>query len=271
VVFTSYEAPLLEEEYDEQYLQITNLPYTGNNGEYQGLGIVDYYMWNATSNFNNFYFGANFVDYIGHIPNKIVMVKPANGQHYDTFILSQYFGTTVDGNNAATEDTLKVIGMIAALPDSITLADEAAVKAARAAFNKIPSFEQQALVWNYSKLQSAESTIEYLKLRDNPTENPEGPVDEKNTLPTHAIICIVVGSVLVVGCGVAVFFLIRLLKEKKANVAAPAVEEIAVEKAESVAVEQVEEPVMEEVVETEEINLEQVEEIEQSEEENTEE
>lgn len=229
VVFKSYEAPLLEEEYDEQYLRAENLPYGGGTGENKGLGIVDYYMWNVTSNFNNFYFGANFVDYIGHVSNKIVMVKPANGQHYDTFIFSQYFGATVDGDNAATEPTLKVIGMIAALPDNITLADEAAVKAAREAFDKLPSFEQKDLVWNYSKLQNAESTIEYLKLRDLPPETPEDPADEKTPLPAHAIICIVVGSVLLAGCGVAVFFLIRLSKKKTASAAVnvPVAEKLA--------------------------------------------
>ena len=171
VIFKSYEAPILEEEYDTAYITAESLPFTGKIEMYkgeltEGLGIVDYYMWNVTSAYNNFYFGANFVDYIGHIDNKIVMVKPANGQGYDTFIMSQYFSTVVQGSNAAMDRTLSVIAMIAGLPTNITLNDEAKVVAARAAYDAIPSIEQKALVSNYSTLESAESMIAYLKLRD---------------------------------------------------------------------------------------------------------
>ena len=176
VIFKSYDAPLLEEEYDTSYLTYTNLPFTGKMGEYEGLGISKFYMWNITSSFNNFYYGANFVDRIGHIDNKIVMVKPANGQNYDTFIFSQYFGTTVTGNNAAMDGTLKVIAMIEALPEMtmITLADEAAIVAARAAFEQIPTLEQKALVLNLSKLESAEDMLIYLK------PSPDTPGDDSS-------------------------------------------------------------------------------------------
>jgi hypothetical protein len=176
VIFKSYDAPLLEEEYDTSYLTYTNLPFTGKMGEYEGLGISKFYMWNITSSYNNFYYGANFVDRIGHIDNKIVMVKPANGQNYNTFIFSQYFGTTVTGNNAAMDGTLKVIAMIEALPEMtmITLADEAAIVAARAAFEQIPSLEQRALVTNLSKLESAEDMLIYLK------PSPDTPDDDSS-------------------------------------------------------------------------------------------
>ena len=120
-------------------------------------------MWNISSSPNNFYFGANFVDYIGHIDNNLVMVKPANGQGYDSFIFSQYFDTVVQGSTAATAATLNVIALIEALPQNITLSDEEAVVAARAAYNALPSTEQQALVSNYSKLVEAERLIDYLK------------------------------------------------------------------------------------------------------------
>lgn len=165
VVFKSFEAPMLEEEYDASYLSYSNLPYTGKLGEYEGLGISKFYMWNVTSSFNNFYFGANFVDHIGYVDNDLVMVKPANGLNYNTFIFSQYFGTTVEGSNAASDATVKVIAMINALPDNtlITLANENAVVAARAAFEQLPSLEQRALVVNLSKLESAEDMIIYLK------------------------------------------------------------------------------------------------------------
>ncbi len=175
VIFTSYDAPLLEEEYDENYLLLSNLPFTGRMGEYEGLGISKYYMWNVTSNYTNFYFGANFVDYIGHEnAGKLLMVKPANGKNYDSFIFSQYFSASVNGNNAMMDVTINVIAMINALPNSITLDDEKAVIAAREAYNKLPNIEQQALVSNYSKLVSAEETIVYLKTRN---EQPDTPAD----------------------------------------------------------------------------------------------
>ena len=104
------------------------------------------------------------------------MVKPANGQNDDSFILSQYFGTSVDGSNAATEETLKVIDMINALPADITLDNKEAVNAARAAYDSlIPA--QQALVGNFETLKKAESTIAYLEAnQEKPTPKPE---DEK--------------------------------------------------------------------------------------------
>jgi hypothetical protein len=164
---------MLEEEYDENYLSYENLPFTGKmqlteDMFVEGLGISKYYMWNMTSSFNNFYFGANFVNYIGHIENKLVMVKPANGQGYDTFIFSQYFDTAVDGDSAANVATLNVIAMINALPSKIQLTDEDAVVAARAAYEAITSLEQKSLVEkaNYSKLTEAEATIKYLKQRE---------------------------------------------------------------------------------------------------------
>jgi hypothetical protein len=129
VIFLGYEAPRLEEEYDTAYITYENMPQTGyyntKNRSDKGLGISPYYMW-MSSNFSYFYFGANFVDHIGHLDdnNSLVMVRPINGQHYDTFIFAQYFPTVVDGHYAPTEDTLKVIELIAALPDAadVTLA-----------------------------------------------------------------------------------------------------------------------------------------------------
>ena len=145
---------------------MNNLPISGYMSRgaeaYKGLGIVKYFMWNVSSHGNNYYFGANFADYVGKVSRNIVMVSPANGVNYNSFIFSQYFGTKVLGANAATADTLKVIDVINALPDSITLADEASVTAARAAYDNIPALEQKALVSNYTRLTNAEATIRYL-------------------------------------------------------------------------------------------------------------
>ena len=177
VVFKSYKAPVLEEEYNSDYAILRNAPLTGNYSIYKGLGISKYFMW-SLSNANNYYYGANFVDNIGHIRDNIVMVRPANGLNYDTFILSQYFGASISGNNAAMDATLLVIAMIDALPVSLTLNDESAVVAAREAYDNLPSVEQQALVHNADKLFSAEQTIEYLKNREKPDDPPVIIIEE---------------------------------------------------------------------------------------------
>ena len=164
VVFKSYNAPTLEEEYDSTYVSSANVPYST---VYGGLGINDYYMWNASTDVSNYYYGANFANRVGKVENGMTMVKPSNGKNYDSIIFGLYFAEIVDGNPAATDETLEVIAMIAALPASITLADESKVVAARNAFDNLGSLEQQSLVTNYSSLQNAENVIEYLKQRDN--------------------------------------------------------------------------------------------------------
>lgn len=229
VVFKSYFAPILEEEYDQSRISYDNLAMTGKIGEYEGLGIVKYYMWNATANYTNFYFGANFVDFIGDIEKHVVMVKPANGKNYNTFMFHQYFNTVVEGSNAATTETISVISLINALPDEIRLTHESAVLAARAAYNKL-TLEQQALVGNRSKLEGAESTLEYLKASETPTgpetppaENPSQrpsepsePIQPKNNNVGY-IIAIVALSVTAVGLGV--FFVCDkfIFKKKQSN------------------------------------------------------
>ncbi len=184
VVFKSYYAPVLEEEFDPYYLTSDNTPMSGNMGSYEGLGISDYYMWNASSS-NNFYFGANFVDRIGHFVPRLVMVRPSNGSGYETFIFEKYFSTFVLGSSAATDNTLQVIAQIASLSSNITLADEAQVMAARRAYDALPSLEQKSLVTNYDRLTNAENTILYLKSQLNPV-NPD-PVDPGDTEPTNAL------------------------------------------------------------------------------------
>ena len=222
VIFLSYEAPVLEEEYDTSYLTFYNLPQTGYYGEYEGLGIAPYYMWNVTSNFNNFYYGANFVDYIGHIDNKLVMVRPANGKNYDTFIMSQYFGTTVEGNHAATETTLKVMAMIAALPDamSVTLADKAVIEAARAAYENLPSEAQKSLV-DISRLEAAETILNSFSTDDTPSDSTDdGEKTDKASMPVWEIVLIAVESALLLA--VAGAFVWMKLAGKKTTVNAEA-------------------------------------------------
>ncbi|MGN1062349.1 MAG: leucine-rich repeat protein, partial [Candidatus Scatosoma sp.] len=172
VVFLGYDAPALEEQYDTSYITVANKPYNDGTSD---ISVSKYFMWNSSYG-NLFYFGANFVDRIGHLDQSLVMVRPANGKNYDTFIFSQYFASTVDGNNAATQETLNVVSMIAALGSNITLESESAVNAAREAFDALP-LEQQALVSNRDSLETAEGIIRYLKTKD-PVAPDVTPGDE---------------------------------------------------------------------------------------------
>ena len=168
MAFKGYYAPALEEEYDSSYVSSENVPYSK---KYGGLGLNDYYMWNASSDVSNYYYGANFVNRVGKIESSLTMIRPANGKNYDSLIFSMYFDRVVKGANAATDETLKVIAKIAALPSEISLADEAQVVAARNAFDNLGSLEQQALVENYGELQNAESIIDYLKQRQDSSDS----------------------------------------------------------------------------------------------------
>lgn len=163
VIFLGYDAPMLEEAYDASYIADENVPY---DKSYGGLGINEYYMWNVTSGISNFYYGATFGNYIGKIESEMTMVKPANGKGYDSFVFAQYFGRITDGSNALTSDTIEVIGLIAAIPSGLTLADESKVVAARTAYDAL-ILEQQALVSNFSDLKNAENVINYLKQKDS--------------------------------------------------------------------------------------------------------
>ena len=189
VVFKSYEAPILEEEFDQAYYEsFENLPatgvyeftdYEGNIITHTGLGIVPYYMWNVSDGkYSNAYYGANFVNQIGHGNPELIMIRPSNGQYYETFIYSQYFTMILDGAVAMDDITLEAIEIINSLPQRVQLADEALVIAARLAYDKIATREQQALVTNYSSLVSAENRILMLKSQA-PTED-EPPVENEN-------------------------------------------------------------------------------------------
>ena len=214
VIFKGYDAPMLEEAFDASYATEANLPYGGNYYGYYGLGIIKYYPWDV--NVSTFFYGANFVDYIGHINQPLVMVKPSNGVGYNTFIFDQYFGDVVDGKPAAIQATLDVIDLINALPKNITLADEAKVIAAREAYDRLPSIEQQSLVTNYETLTKAESLIEYLKLRDAETEDgTTTDKTEKGEFPVWAIVLISVFGT--AGLMVGGYFTVTFILKKRAN------------------------------------------------------
>ena len=233
VVFSSFEAPILEEEFDASYYEsLQHIPGTGNHGEYEdydgtmvqidGNGQIPYFMWNATGGlYHNIFYGANFVDYVGYVEDKIIMVRPTNGQYYETYIYGQYFdlGMVVDGAAAADQNTQAFIDAINKLPASVGLSDEAAVVAARALYSKINNSLQQALAFEaYGKLLTAEQRISKLKETNAPIEppTPETPEDsenndgEKSNGTVIAIICIAI-----VVAGVVVAILMNQKAKKK--------------------------------------------------------
>ena len=231
VTFTGYKAPILEEEYDQSYYYaLTNFP-TSDNFEYEdiygnivelsGLGIVPYFMWNAIGSPSNVYYGATFVDYIGHIENTVVMVKPTNGQNYDSFIFAQYFDTVISGAAAADATTQAAIDAINALPTKLTLAHKDAVLAARAAYDLIASLEQRALVTNYLKLTQAEQQIADLEYLQQPQPEDPDNIDDDNQKPklnftTEQIIIAALGVAFLIMMIMTIVFAAKAKKSKKA-------------------------------------------------------
>ncbi len=225
LVFTSYDAPILEEEFDSYYYEsFEHFPGTGIIDSYEGYdgelvdvvgnGMVPYFMWNVTNGmYSNVYYGANFLDYVGYVKNKLTIVRPANGIHYDTFIMGQYFDRVISGANAADDVTLAAIEAINAIPKQVTYADKALVEAARAAYNKIATIEQQALVTNYSDLITAEQRIIALTPAEQAPEEP-APAQEGSSAWIWAVVVVFVAAATVV--------VVTILRKKGAKAAAEA-------------------------------------------------
>jgi hypothetical protein len=230
VVFQSYEAPILEEEYNDSYYNtLEGIPATGDyeftliTGEpitIVGLGLVPFYMWNFTQP-SNFYYGATFIDYVGTVNSKLVMVRPVNGLNYETFITSQYFSSVIDGVAAPFAETLAAIEAIKQIPTAnLTLADKATVEAARAAFNKVGTAEQQALVSNYSDLVAAENVIAYLENSGSGSEEPDvTPSQDANATDRNVgnVLAIVFGALALVFAAIAAFCVVQTVKVKAKN------------------------------------------------------
>ena len=223
VVFESYRAPILEEEFDARYYEsFAHVPGSGDYGNYTdyegnevpitGMGLVPYFMWNVTDGmYTNIFYGASFVDYVGYVDDKLVMVRPTNGEYYGSYVMSQYFGISLDGAAAADKVTLAAIAAIDAIPERVSYDQKAVVEAARAAYDKIATLEQQALVTNYQKLVSAEQRIKALA----PTEDAPA-VDGDGEAVSPAMTFILLGAGLVLSIGlIALLALILSPKKKK--------------------------------------------------------
>ena len=200
VVFGSYDAPILEEEFDPAYYEsFTHIPGSGNYGEYtdydgtqvsiDGFELMPWYMWNVTgSMYSNVFYGANFVDYVGYVEDKLTMVRPVNGKNYDSYIYNQYFDMAIDGAEAPDKAAVAAIKLINNLPERVSYEDKALVEAAREAYNKIATFEQMAQVTNYATLVSAEQRIIALTPedeREEVVEPTEETAPEETTAPVE--------------------------------------------------------------------------------------
>ncbi len=226
VVFGSFYAPILEESFDPAYYEsFEHIPGTGEFGSYTdydgtdvtvvGAGILPYYMWNATDGmYSSVFYGANFVDYVGYVDNKLTMVRPANGQQYDSYIMSEYFDLAIDGTKAPDKVTVAAINAIKAIPERVAYTDKPLVDAARAAYDKIATVEQQAQVMNYADLISAEQRITALTPTEEPAE--ETPVEEEPK--SNGWIIFVIAGVLAVAAAAGYVFLRKydFLKKIKA-------------------------------------------------------
>lgn len=213
VVFGSYNVPIMEEEFDPTYYETfdhipgsgdygTYTDYSGNEVQINGNGMIPFFMWNVTGGlYSNVFYGANFVDYVGYVQDKLTMVRPINGKNYDSFIMNQYFDLTIDGPAAPDDVTVAAINAIKAIPERVTYEHKSLVEAARAAYNKIATNEQLALVSNYSVLVSAEQRVAALAPTD---DNTAAVVTPKSNV--GLIILIVILAVLLVAAVLGVIF-----------------------------------------------------------------
>ena len=232
VVFGSYYAPILEEEFDPTYYEsLEHIPGTGEFGSYtdydgsevviNGMGLLPYYMWNATDGmYSSVFYGANFVDYVGYVEDKLIMVRPANGEQYDSFVLGQYFDVTIDGAKAPNKDAVAAINAIRAIPEKVAFSHKDIVVAARAAYDKIATLEQKALVTNYADLVSAEQRIAALDpdAQAPETEEPEQNSGEpKNAKLGGIILCAVVGVALIACCVVRYLYSAKIAAKERAE------------------------------------------------------
>jgi hypothetical protein len=229
VIFTSFDAPNLEEEFDATYFEsLEHIPGTGDYGTYtdwagnevkiEPMNLVPYFMWNVTGGmYSNVFYGANFVDYVGYVTDKLMLVHPVNGQHYDSFIMNQYFDLTVAGAAAADDITLAAIEAINEIPERVVYEHKAIVEAARAAYNKIATTGQQALVTNYDKLLQAEQRI----LALTPEEDPPAADVEEPTSDWSLIAVIAVCVIVLIGGGVTAYILLHKRKTAAANPSVP--------------------------------------------------
>ncbi|MBR5570214.1 MAG: leucine-rich repeat protein [Oscillospiraceae bacterium] len=223
VIFCSYDAPILEEEFDASYFEtLEHIPGSGDYGTYtdwagqevtiEPMNLVPYFMWNVTGGmYSNVFYGANFVDYVGYVENKLTMIRPVNGKNYDSYIYGMYFDDTLSGANAPDKTTMAAVNAINQIPERVELEHKNVVAAARAAYDKVATTEQLAMVTNSGKLISAEQRIHALENPAQPEEEQTATESEKTEKKTNTALWGVIGVIVVLlACGAMV--LIPVLK-----------------------------------------------------------
>ena len=230
VIFKSYYAPILEEQYEISYfMDLNNIPTIPTNafttdGRYYGLGIVPYFMWGASSTPSNYFYGANFIDYIGHGVKDIEMVRPVNGVYYDTFIYDQYFNDVQDG--AAAPDKITEAAMDAILKLAgvrVSLQHEQLVLDARAAYDKITSELQRSILSETmvdgtsltAILTAAERRIEALKSVEDVTPEEDGEDVESTDSGELSVSVVITITAILLVAGVATVVIIYLNDKKR--------------------------------------------------------
>ncbi len=220
VIFGSHTVPNFEEEFDPAYYgSFENIPGSGDYGTYtdydgnevaiKGLSIVPFFMWNVTGEmYSNVFYGATFVDYVGKVENKLTMVRPVNGVGYDSFICNQYFDLSIDGPAAPDDTAVDAIKAIKAIPERVSYEDKPLVEAARTAYSKIATLEQQSLVTNYSDLVSAEQRIKALNPDAQKKDDNDTDSGKKSNAATWIIILAIIAVIVV-----AAILLIKKFKE----------------------------------------------------------
>lgn len=151
------------------------------------------------------------------------MVRPSNGQYYETFIFDQYFNLVVDGDVAAEDATLAAIAAINQIPERVELKHKDIVLAARTAYNKVPTLAQQALVSNYSVLQKAEQRIKALEAAEQvPTDDQTPPAPAPTPVNVWMIVAIVALCLVAVAGVVIIVLAKRMTKTDDAAEEIPA-------------------------------------------------
>ncbi|WP_251617190.1 leucine-rich repeat protein [Pumilibacter muris] len=172
VNFGSINAPMLEAEYDETYVDEIDSEHVANSAHALGM-TGSKYAEEYFSSAENVLFNNNFVSYVG-ITRNLTMTYPKNGVGYDSYVIDNYFDFKIIGAVVADDVTRNVIALINDIPKNVTLAHEEQIMAARRAFNQISDKEQSALVTNLSVLENAEKRIQSLK-DNNGGNKPEPP------------------------------------------------------------------------------------------------
>ena len=241
VTFGSYTVPNFEEEYDPTYYEsLEHIPGSGDYGTYTDfdgnevtinpMGLVPYFMWNATgSMYSNVFYGATFVDYVGYVENKLTMVRPINGVGYDSYIVNQYFDLTIDGPAAPDDAAVDAINAIKAIPERVAYEHKALVEAAREAYGKVATAQQQALVTNYSDLVSAEQRVKALSKSGDDSKDVVGDAKKENNagVVVAVILLLIILIVALLLVGKELVELLKLVFGKIANKCKPVTDKIA--------------------------------------------